>query len=98
MAKVRTFGEETVHEARLVAVRNKKIGFVFQGFNLLSRTAALDNVELRLLYGGGKLRAQERRKLARGALTLVGLAEFAPITIRISFPAGSSSALRSRVR
>lgn len=75
MAKVRTFGEETVHEARLAAVRNKKIGFVFQGFNLLSRTAALDNVELRLLYGGGKLRAQERRKLAREALTLVGLAD-----------------------
>src|SRR5262249_29142763 len=47
----------------LAAVRNKKIGFVFQGFNLLSRTSALDNVELPLLYGGG-LKTTERHKRA----------------------------------
>ena len=60
---------------QLAAVRNKKIGFVFQGFNLLSRTTALDNVELPLLYGGGKLRASERRKLAMDCLTMVGLGD-----------------------
>src|SRR5205809_3387696 len=58
---------------QLAAVRNKKIGFVFQGFNLLSRTTALDNVELPLLYGGSKLRASQRHKLAMDALTSVGL-------------------------
>jgi putative ABC transport system ATP-binding protein len=60
---------------QLATVRNKKIGFVFQGFNLLSRTTALDNVELPLLYGGGKLRASERRKAAMNSLTMVGLGE-----------------------
>jgi putative ABC transport system ATP-binding protein len=58
---------------QLAEVRNKKIGFVFQGFNLLSRTTALDNVELPLLYRGGKMRASERHKLAIEALTAVGL-------------------------
>jgi len=60
---------------QLATVRNKKIGFVFQGFNLLSRTTALDNVELPLLYGGGKVRATERRKMAMDVLTMVGLAD-----------------------
>src|SRR5213596_1130698 len=59
----------------LAAVRNKKIGFVFQGFNLLSRTSALDNVELPLLYGGGGLRAAERRKRAMEVLRAVGLGD-----------------------
>lgn len=58
---------------QLAEVRNKKIGFVFQGFNLLSRTTALDNVELPLLYRGGKMRASERHKLGMNALTAVGL-------------------------
>jgi len=57
----------------LAAVRNKKIGFVFQGFNLLARTSALDNVELPLLYGGNVLKTAERHKRAMEMLTLVGL-------------------------
>src|SRR6188768_3366250 len=58
----------------LAAVRNKKIGFVFQGFNLLSRTSALDNVELPLLYGGG-LKSGERHQRAMDVLRAVGLGE-----------------------
>jgi putative ABC transport system ATP-binding protein len=57
----------------LAAVRNKKIGFVFQGFNLLSRTSALDNVELPLLYGSNTLKTAERHKRAAEMLELVGL-------------------------
>jgi putative ABC transport system ATP-binding protein len=60
---------------QLAEVRNRKIGFVFQGFNLLSRTTALDNVELPLLYRGGKMKTSERHRLAVEALTAVGLAE-----------------------
>ena len=59
----------------LAAVRNKKIGFVFQGFNLLSRTSALDNVELPLLYGGNGLKTAERHKRALEMLELVGLGD-----------------------
>ena len=57
----------------LSAVRNHKIGFVFQGFNLLPRTSALENVELPLLYNSGSLSAGERRSRAMDALTTVGL-------------------------
>ena len=57
----------------LAAVRNKKIGFVFQGFNLLARTTALDNVELPLLYGGNGMRGAERRRQATEMLATVGL-------------------------
>ena len=57
----------------LAAVRNKKIGFVFQGFNLLSRTSALDNVELPLLYGKGAPKTADRHKRATEMLDLVGL-------------------------
>lgn len=55
----------------LAGIRNKKIGFVFQGFNLLSRTSAIENVELPMLYDG--LPARERRQHAMAALKSVGL-------------------------
>ena len=58
---------------QLAVVRNKKIGFVFQGFNLLSRTTALDNVELPLLYGHSPLKLADRHKKAMEVLKAVGL-------------------------
>src|SRR5918992_3006550 len=59
----------------LAEVRNHKIGFVFQGFNLLARTSALDNVELPLLYTDKALKASERHARALAALKSVGLSE-----------------------
>ena len=60
----------------LAAIRNGRIGFVFQGFNLLARTSALDNVELPLLYNSrSTLKASDRRHRALKALEAVGLAE-----------------------
>ena len=52
-------------------IRSQKIGFVFQGFNLLSRTSAIENVELPMLYAG--IDSQEREKRAKEALAAVGL-------------------------
>jgi len=55
-------------------VRNREIGFVFQGFNLLSRTSALENVELPMLYGGG-VSSKERHARAAAALQSIGLGD-----------------------
>ncbi len=60
---------------QLADIRNKKIGFVFQGFNLLSRTSALENVELPMLYAHQHLTSHELRERAMQALQIVSLAD-----------------------
>ena len=72
----RLAGDEvaTMTRDERAVIRNKRIGFVFQNFNLLARTTALENVELPLLYSKG-ITARERRRRAVDKLTLVGLAD-----------------------
>jgi putative ABC transport system ATP-binding protein len=59
----------------LATIRNEKIGFVFQGFNLLARTSALENVELPMMYVRKSVPAREQKKQALAALETVGLAD-----------------------
>src|SRR4029077_551383 len=63
----------TVDKAGLADIRNKNVGFVFQSFNLVPRTSALENVELPLIYAG--VGSSERVRRAREALAEVGLAD-----------------------
>jgi len=65
----------TLDKDRLADLRNRSLGFVFQGFNLLSRTSALENVELPMLYARPAVASREQRKLALKALDMVGLAQ-----------------------
>ena len=79
------------HDKRALAlIRNQKIGFVFQGFNLLARTTALENTELPTLYT--KIDKAEREKRAAEALAMVGLAERAQ-----HFPSQMSGGQQQRV-
>lgn len=69
-------GEEivTMNRDQRAKIRNKQLGFVFQNFNLLNRTSALENVELPLLYGN-KIPPRERRDRAKEMLSKVGLGD-----------------------
>lgn len=69
-------GEEvaTMSRDQRARIRNQRLGFVFQNFNLLARTSALENVELPLLYSRG-VTSRERRRRAKEKLALVGLAD-----------------------
>jgi putative ABC transport system ATP-binding protein len=67
------FGVGKLNERQLALLRNRKIGFIFQSFNLVPRTSALSNVELPLVYSG--LKRSERRRRALAALDMVGLSD-----------------------
>ena len=71
-------GEKDVSEIspdERASLRNRQIGFVFQSFNLLPRTPAVENVELPLLYNGGKLSRSQRRSRALDMLASLGLSD-----------------------
>jgi putative ABC transport system ATP-binding protein len=65
----------TLDRNALADIRNKKIGFVFQGFNLLSRSSALENVEMPMLYNHQRIHSREQVERATRALEIVGLAQ-----------------------
>ncbi len=77
---------------QLADIRNQKLGFVFQGFNLLSRTTALENVELPMLYGARRMSSREMHDRAMKSLELVGLAQRAD-----HFPSQLSGGQQQRV-
>ncbi len=64
----------SLNRNQLAELRNKKIGFIFQSFNILARTSAIENVELPMLYNSG-INAKERKERAMNALKSVGLGE-----------------------
>jgi len=76
----------------LADLRNEKLGFVFQGFNLLARTTALENVELPMLYGRRRVSHREMRDRAMHALEIVGLGKRAD-----HFPSQLSGGQQQRV-
>jgi len=80
----------TLNKKQLAAIRNQKIGFVFQGFNLLARTTALENVELPAIYA--HISEQERAQRAHQALAMVGLEDRAQ-----HFPSQLSGGQQQRV-
>lgn len=69
------YGEDVseLNKAQLAAIRNREIGFIFQSYNLLARTSALDNVMLPLMYSRGNGSIDSREELAKESLIAVGL-------------------------
>ncbi len=82
----------TLDRNELADLRNEKLGFVFQGFNLLARTTALENVELPMLYGKRRVRSREMQERAMHCLSIVGLSDRAD-----HFPSQLSGGQQQRV-
>ena len=82
----------TLVRNELADLRNEKLGFVFQGFNLLARTTALENVELPMLYGKRRVRSREMQERAMHCLDIVGLSDRAD-----HFPSQLSGGQQQRV-